>query len=233
MTKQEKIKAILEAVESGQVTGSQLEPSRKGATVSKLKSGKPVLDSTVDKLYARLLELTGKIEPASAIESSKVEPESQVSIPEKKVEVIEKVSITREDFNLMQEMVKGMHKIAESIDALRDRIVELEMENKELVERIAALESKSITAIESQSITSIHAIDHSSITSIPAIESQSISESITKNVLGFSLAKSSKGFWYAVKKFGKSQKSVYIGKNPQEAESKIRAYCEKNCIELR
>lgn len=57
MTTQEKIDAILAAIESGVTSANKLEPSRRGATVAKMKSGRPVLPATVDRIYSSLQEL--------------------------------------------------------------------------------------------------------------------------------------------------------------------------------
>ena len=70
-TTEQKRRAILEAIKGKRVSGNELEPSRKGATVSKLKAGKPVTDESIDRLYARLIELLGK--SAQGAESPAVE----------------------------------------------------------------------------------------------------------------------------------------------------------------
>ena len=56
MTVDEKRQAIIDAVQAGKVSGRELEPTRKGATVSKIKKGLPVKDETINKLYARMVE---------------------------------------------------------------------------------------------------------------------------------------------------------------------------------
>lgn len=98
-------------------------------------------------------------------------------------------------------------------------------ENEELKARVANLE-REVEALK-KPITD-------SITKKPITES--ITKSITEkpkgcNILGFSLTFNAKDAkWYGVKRIGNKQVSIYIGKL-EDAESKIRAYCEKKGIE--
>lgn len=58
MTKQEKIKVILDAVENKEVSANQLDTTKgKGKTISKMKNGNNVQESTVDGIYNNLLSI--------------------------------------------------------------------------------------------------------------------------------------------------------------------------------
>lgn len=206
MTTQEKILAILGAIDEGKTSANKLEPTRRGATVVKLRAGKPVKDATVDKLYARLLEVTGDVAEVKAeieVEQPKegiLEKEVTRNIESEAREVIEQKSIPVEN-----EETKAM------LEALAQRVTVLEAENREMRERLAAIERTSIAPV------------HEATKSI----TESIPDDGIRNVLGFCLAQSSKGFWYAVKRINGTQYSVYVGRNKRQAESKIRAWSER------
>lgn len=200
METQEKIKAILEAVENG-ISKSALDPDSKGSTIVKIKKGIKSKPETIDRIYNNLLNL----------QAGKANLQA-----EKAIEGPEKESIT-------PSITVQKDAIAPSITEERkvmERIEVLEQENAELKNRLAEL-TKTVESIKLQkeSITPSVTLQR---TEIPGIK---IHES--RNCLGFSISKDSKGRHYGVKRINGTLTSVYIGKDLSKAEQKIKSYCEK------
>lgn len=216
MTVAEKRQAILEAVESGKVTGSRLEPKRKGATVSKLKTGKPVMDRTIEKLYDCLVEILGQ-EPAKEQCSNKqdnnddnktaqgqsdnIQDNKQDNNMKGNIEIMQEAIITmQQEISCMKETISRIMQEVVSLKSQRDN----KTDNNESTDRDNKPDNK------------------------PAVE-----------ICGFTLHKQKnvvKGkvywAWYALRRLEGKLARVYVGDDPLQAESKIRAYCQKKGIVL-
>lgn len=127
-TTEQKRQAILDAVERGQVSGAKLEPSRKGATVSRMKGGKPVTPEAIDRLYARLLELQEQAGAGAETARPDQEPGKKRQARPKP-----KTAPVADAAGPAAPEISGQA-IAE-LAALRARIEELERENSKLKEQ--------------------------------------------------------------------------------------------------
>jgi hypothetical protein len=53
-----------------------------------------------------------------------------------------------------------------------------------------------------------------------------------KNILGFKLSRDAKGVWRAFKRINGRNYLPHIGKDPREAEERVREYIEKNGLSV-
>ena len=105
MIKDEKIKAILEAIDQGKVSANQINPESRGGTISKIKKGKQVQDITVDKIYARLLLDLGNGLPQGG---EKAKPPKVPVEPVKHVKPIEPPKVPVESVANLQTTIKDL-----------------------------------------------------------------------------------------------------------------------------
>lgn len=220
MTKEEKIKAILEAVASKKASANVIEPTRKGATISALKKGAPVQDKTVDKLYDALLGLSSPLasqQKSRGIEQAKGIEQAPSDVIDKKSTTSITTMESRDDREV-QKLMEQIASLTQENKGLMGEIVSLRDQVSEMSERLDKIESitKSET-IQTQSIT--ESIKPSITTGIEKHESM--------NCMGFSVSKDREGRFYGVKRIAGKLKSVYIGRDLGKAQEKIQAFLDR------
>jgi chromosome segregation ATPase len=128
MEKENKIKEILQAVSSKEFSQNQLEPSRKGKTISNMKQGKQVTENKVNEIHARLLNLRSGVETK----------ETKEVVETKEVQEIKEVQETKEkELKNMQETISMLQS---QIESLTKKVATLEVENIELAKKVSDLE---------------------------------------------------------------------------------------------
>jgi len=228
MTTEEKTKAILEAVASKKVSGNQIEPKRKGATITKLRKGEKVGDKTINKLYDSLLNLLG-------VEVKEVEAKEVKEAEHQKVEG-EKI----------------MNAIAERFDSIERENTELKEVVEGLQREIEALKKNGITEYNKNIEPSIINIIPDSTNSITkdnqpsgllrdyerlVVEGIDFIIRLESQVARFTLAsgeskKVEYPKYYAKKKIAGKLHRVYLGEiaDRNQATEKIKAYMQKHSL---
>lgn len=230
MNTQEKIQAILAAIESKKVSANQIEPSRKGTTVTALKQGKAVRPATVDKLYASLQSILTGSEPASKT-SEPISQCHEVTEPAKQAPTQE-------------------------TDSLSARVQKLETENAELKAMITDLIGK-VSALQAQNqaqITKDNQICDTGLQDGTTKENQVCDtgsilkdgDVIRAHEIDFVIRLESQAVkiglvdgtekkieyhrYYAKKKIAGKLHRVYLGDMARrnETETKIKAYCQRH-----
>lgn len=231
MTRDEKIKAILEAVRSKKASANEIEPSRKGATISRLKAGKPVKDETVDKLYASLqavLKKKGASSEVSTTESITLENKEDASEVEKKSEASINESITLENKSITESINESITLEREPEKIMSERIAVLEKENQELRGIVEGLKNQVESITDKLNSITIQKESTEPITKSITLQSTGIEKHESMNCLGFSISKDREGRFYGVRRIGGKLKSVYIGRDLGKAQEKIEAYLAKH-----
>ena len=214
-TLEQKKRAILNAVELGLISGSKLEPSRKGSTVSALKKGKAVSPAAIERLYAvlakirpdlcdieQILEQTPEqmleqnLEQIPAQNSGRVSAQKIEQTPEQMLEQIPAQKTGRTG----QENERSILRVA--IDALNIRMDALESRLRDVESKLERGETRETGK----------------------------ARNAKRSVMGFRLVlkKTRTGGktylkWYAVK----GSKVVYVGSDPEKARAKIESYMER------
>jgi len=204
MIKDEKIKAILEAIDQGKVSANQINPESRGGTISKIKKGKQVQDITVDKIYARLLLDLGNGLPQGG---EKAKPPKVPVEPVKHVKPIEPPKVPVEPVKHVKPIEPPKVPV-ESVANLQTTIKDLQNQIYNLTQVI----SKFIDASKTNEIKEIKP------------KPKGI------NVLGFSLCQDAGGRYLGVRKIDGKMVSVYIGKDINLAEQKISRWLEKRKV---
>ena len=121
MNIEEKKHAILHAVASGKVTGTQLEPSRRGTSISFLKKGKVLADITIHNLYNNLIKLCPDLGHTEQTTEQKLFDTEQ-----KKQKTAHLESLLRKALEQQELMQIGLHAVSERLNALEKRLSEVE-----------------------------------------------------------------------------------------------------------
>ena len=239
MRVEEKRQAIITAIEVGKVTGRQLEPSRKGATVSRIKKGLSVKDETINKLYARMVELIGNSSQGEQRPAQNVEQKAQA------VEQIEQSLAQKPDDN-NGELSRALARIADlerensrlkgEIEQMKAQAESEEKQGKDAMiaqlteqieQRFCAIESR-LAQIEQSPAQEVEQKAQKPAQAVEQIEPSPAD--FPGLVMGFKIKEKSTTTagkvyrkWYATR----GKEVVYVGNNPQQAEQKITAYLDR------
>jgi len=215
MNIEEKKQAILHAVASGKVTGTQLEPSRRGTSISFLKKGKVLADITINNLYNNLIKLcpdlghteqtteqtteqklfdTEQTTEQKLFDTEQTTEQKLFDTEQKKQKTAHLESLLRKALEQQELMQIGLHAVSERLNALEKRLSE--------VEKIPAnkTDKKANDFLGSQEIMGFR-----------------LTQKVTRTH-GKSYTK-----WYAVK----GSDIVYIGTDLSKAEEKIKVWMGK------
>lgn len=219
MTREEKIQAILQTVKDKKASGNEIEPGRKGATVSALKNpGKTskIENETIDRLYEslqRILKEKGKSKPqvstdkniaAKTAKTKKTAKTAETKEPEN-TESMKKIAALEKENKALQEIVKELSSKVDNLSQKIDSITKSITLQKEPQQESITLQNKNANVIDSV-----------------------IDKKESLSCLGFSLSKDKDGRYYGVKRVTGKLISVYIGRDLNLAQPKIRAYAEKH-----
>jgi hypothetical protein len=200
MTDKEKDDYILE---TASIFSSRQVDVRRSGGITSLRKGESITPEMREKLYAKSLELrTGlpqEPKPVAVIVSPIENPiAKEKTIENKPIVQSGKESINKED-----------------LENILARLAKLEAENIALREKVEALNDE----LRKQAIDTIAKSSIATIAEKPAD---------VKNVMGFSLFHDEKGLWYGIKRINGKNRSVYLGRDFNKFESKIKAWKIKN-----
>jgi len=208
MEQTEKIKAILEAVASGKYSGVELEPSRKGKTISDMKKGKPVSTAKVDAIYTLLCELEGQ--------AQEEKEQAQEQTVDKRI-----VELEQENTRLKAEN----ESLRKEIEKMKEQKQEQAQEHKEQSQEQVDIVTLAKTVAELKA----------EMEQIKNKQEHSVKTSDHEIIMGWHIRPKKAGGvmrLYANKSIGGKQHIVYVGNDPAKAEVKIREYCAKKGLYL-
>ena len=201
MTTEQKRQAIIKAVAEKKVSGKQLEPKRKGSTISRIKAGKLVKDTTVDKIYVRLIELCPEYAIENAIERPKMD-NSMLNTIDRLKSINERLKAENDRLKVDNDRLK--------IEQMGKQRKEQNYVNKlnEMEKRLQTLEQKTQITEQKKQDTGERIFGFRLVKKTTHTKNHQYQK------------------WYAVK----GNKVVYIGANLSKAEEKIKAYMERRAM---